>query len=292
LPRDVRQNPMDNPVYPSFHGSRLVHLLSDFKPAVVEEPWRHFADRFGQLVGLPGSISLSMMHADLSAMSFQPEPRTTADITESVREEFLRARLSLVRAITSSFDPAAGRKGGKLPTLEGLYDHFQLTGVFSAKRSERSQNHAAAFEPYRKFYVARQHNLEIKVQQLRAYIGDAITGLSPELAKLSKLDASLENALSSRGRELFAVVPKLLELRFGERLDIHRQAIPKDPAASDLEPWLQPGGWIRTFCGEMRQLLLAELEARLQPVMGMMESLPETNAADYAMNKGKYLDRD
>jgi hypothetical protein len=292
VPGDVRQNSMDNPAYPSFYGSRLVHLLSGFKPAGAEAPGRHFADRFGQLVGLPGSISLSMAHADLSAMTFQPEPVAAADVAKSVREEFLRVRMSLVRAIAVSFDPAVGRNGSRLPTPEGLYAHFELTGVFAAKRPGRAQNHAAAFEPYRKFYVARQRNLEIRIQQLRAHIGAAISGLSAELAQLSKLDASLENALSGRSRDLFAVVPKLLELRFGERLDLHRQALAKEPEAADLERWLQPGGWIGTFCGEMRELLIAELEVRLQPVLGMLESLPETSAADRSLDKGKYPDRD
>lgn len=292
MSRDARQNPMDNPVWPSFYGSRLVNLLSDFKPVGLEAPGRHFADRFGQLVGLPGSISLSMAHAELSAMAFTPEPIATADVVKSLQEEFLRVRLSLVRAIAASFDPAAGRKGAMLPASGELYAHFQLTGVFAAKRPRRSQNHAAAFEPYRKFYIGRQRNLEIRVQQLRAHVGAAISCLSPELAQLTKLDASLDNALSSRSRDLFAVVPKLLEQRFGERLEIHRQALAKEPEICDLERWMQPGGWIGTFCVEMRELLLAELEVRLQPVLGMMESLPETAAADGSRDKGKNPDCD
>jgi Protein of unknown function (DUF3348) len=43
----------------------------------------------------------------------------------------------------------------------------------------------------------------------------------------------------------------------------------------DFEKWIKPGGWLSAFCIEMRELLLAELEVRLQPVVGMINALPQ-----------------
>ena len=39
--------------------------------------------------------------------------------------------------------------------------------------------------------------------------------------------------------------------------------------------WLQPGAWLHTFCQDMRAVLLAELELRLQPVAGLLDALNE-----------------
>jgi hypothetical protein len=151
-----------------------------------------------------------------------------------------------------------------------------LTGIFSAKHKGKSKKQTTAYEPYRKFYMSRQKGLDIKVQHLRAEIRDSISGLSPVLAQLSRMDKALSESLSESSRETFAVVPKLLEKRFSQLFDIHRPELPKNPEVTDLEPWMKPGGWISAFCMEMRELLLAELEIRLQPVVGMIDSLPPT----------------
>ncbi len=259
------------------HESRLVRLLSDLNVSDVEVSQSHFSERFGQLVDLSGSITLSGMLGELSAVSFQP----TGISTKAIKDEFLRVRTALVHSIAKSFVPSVGR----LPTPAKFHSHCKLTGVYTATRSESPKNHAAAYEPYRNFYMARQGDLAVKIQHLRAHIRDSISGLSPELAQLSSLDTGLGDVLSVRTRELFAVVPKLLGTRFGRLLHEHWQELPSKPVASDLEPWMKPGGWISKFCGEMRELLLAEIEIRLQPVLGMIDALPIAATVNRTINE-------
>jgi hypothetical protein len=55
-------------------------------------------------------------------------------------------------------------------------------------------------------------------------------------------------------------------------LQTHWQTLSGNPEPDDLTPWMFPGGWLASFCGRMRELLLAELEIRLQPVLGLIES--------------------
>jgi hypothetical protein len=43
---------------------------------------------------------------------------------------------------------------------------------------------------------------------------------------------------------------------------------PDDPAL-----WMQPGGWLANFCRELQGVLLAELDLRLQPTVGLIEAL-------------------
>jgi hypothetical protein len=67
-------------------------------------------------------------------------------------------------------------------------------------------------------------------------------------------------------------VPQLLGRRFEQLHQAHRSAL---PTPDDPARWLQPGAWLHTFCQDMRVVLLAELELRLQPVAGLLEALNE-----------------
>lgn len=266
-------------------------MLAELGPDGLDSTHRHFADRFGQLMGLQGSMLLSKMHEELSAMRGQPDPDATAGVAQNAREESLRVCGELMRTLAMCFDPAKGKGWGGLPVPEALHAHFQSTGVYEARQSGSPRRLAAAFAPYRKFYTARQRDLDVRLQQLRAHIGAAITRLSPELAQVARLDATLTQVLCARSRELFSVIPQLLAQRFGQDLDRYRRQLPKAPAAADLAPWMQPGGWIHAFCIRMRKLLFAELEVRLQPVLGMIDSLPETTDAGFISAGGNAPDR-
>ncbi len=269
-------------VLSSLHDSRLVCLLSGLNGSGIEVSQSNFSEKFGKLVDLPGSLTLSAMLGELSAVAFEPSGISAT----TIKNAFMEMRTELVRFIAKSFVPGAGRIRDKLPTPAVFHSHCKLTGVYAATRPESPKNHAAAYEPYRKFYVTRQSDLAIKIQQLQSHIGDAISGLSPELAQLSKLNTGLGDILAVRTKELFTVVPQLLGRRFGRLLDEHWQELPNRPGVSDLAQWMESGGWISKFCGEMRELLLAEIDLRLQPVLGMIDSLSETNISDQTSDKG------
>ncbi|MFJ0904018.1 DUF3348 family protein, partial [Bordetella bronchiseptica] len=86
---------------------------------------------------------------------------------------------------------------------------------------------------------------------------------------LAVVDAIMERSLGARERTLLAAVPTLLERHF-ERL---RQAALAGPQeAGDAAP-PQPGAWLATFGRDMRSVLLAELDIRLQPVEGLLAVL-------------------
>jgi hypothetical protein len=265
---------MDISAFASLNGTRLVRLLSDQNVSGIRVSQSHFAERFAQMLHFSSIINLSMALEDVSgsASAFKPSGISGP----SIRNAFLSAQTELVRFIIAGFTPTARTMDGHLPTAESLHTHCEWTGIFSAKHKGKSKKQTTAYEPYRKFYMNRQRGLDIKVQHLRAEIRDSISGLSPALAQLSRMDKAISEAISEASREIFALVPKLLEQRFSRLFDLHRQELPGNPEAADLEPWMKPGGWISAFCMEMRELLLAELEVRLQPVVGMIDSLPPT----------------
>jgi len=84
----------------------------------------------------------------------------------------------------------------------------------------------------------------------------------------------LSDSLAGHTAKLFNVTPKLLESRFKQLLEAHLE---KSGGVNDTEPsqWLIPGGWLELFYKDMQELLLAELDVRLQPVVGLLEALNE-----------------
>ena len=118
-----------------------------------------------------------------------------------------------------------------------------------------------AFEPYRKFLSAHQRQMESTVRNLRAQLRLQLSKRNAAGSQLAALDAAFESILSEREAALLAKVNKQLEKRFVKALKAHLQA-PEDPAR-----WLSP--LHQTF----RQTLLAELDTRLQPALGLLEAL-------------------
>ena len=76
------------------------------------------------------------------------------------------------------------------------------------------------------------------------------------LQQLATLDAALDQMLSARASRLWLAGPQLMARRF-EQL---RQG------------GAEPDTWLDEFGREMQQTQLAELDARLQPVLGLIET--------------------
>jgi len=110
------------------------------------------------------------------------------------------------------------------------------------------------YASYRKRYVDLQRHMEMRIAALRSSVRQALSTSTPALAQLAALDAVLDEMLVDREQKLMSAVPVFLERRFEA---LRRQ---------------QSVGWPDVFDEEMRQLLLAELDDRLQPVAGLVEA--------------------
>lgn len=118
----------------------------------------------------------------------------------------------------------------------------------------------ADFAPYRRHMVAVQRAMEDAVGPLRAQVRAALTCGAPELARLAAIDAVMENVLGPREHALLAMMPTLLDRHF-EHL---------------RSGMAEPGAAARAFRQDLRHALLAELDLRLQPVLGLVEALRTT----------------
>ena len=134
---------------------------------------------------------------------------------------------------------------------------------------------AATYAPYRRFYDAHQHDMELSIQPLRTNVRAALAKTSPRLRKLATLDAAFERILRERESKLLTKVPQLLKKRFEQLFKEHQQKLLDTQQADNPAAWTQAGAWLARFCDDMQMLLLAELELRLQPTLGLIEALIE-----------------
>lgn len=129
---------------------------------------------------------------------------------------------------------------------------------------------AKVYTPFRRYHQAHQRDMENNVRNVRAKVRDGVAAASPKLQQLSALDASFEGILCEREARLLSTIPSLMEKRFHHLRKAHLQTLPND---NNPDLWMKPGAWLARFCTELQTVLLAELDLRLQPAVGLLEAL-------------------
>lgn len=245
-----------------FHSSGFIRLLADFAAADSADSRQSFADRLGQWLDYKDAIALfSVLHGNPASAA----PPQATGAGEAVQKEFVRVRAALVDSIVADGVLNPGKVRIKLP----------------APAWHPSDDGAADFAPYQRYYLAHQRDMNASIGPLRASVRAALATSSPALRRLAALDAALDQALGARERSLLATVPQLLARRFEQLHRAHTLARGDGQAPDDPAQWMQPGGWLAAFCKDMQAVLLAELDLRLEPVAGLMEALGnEVNSND------------
>jgi hypothetical protein len=93
------------------------------------------------------------------------------------------------------------------------------------------------------------------------------------LQHLATLDGAFEGILSEREARLLATLPQLLKKRFEHLRMLHLKTLVDTQQVDNPAQWMQPGAWLERFCHELQTVLLAELDVRLQPALGLLEAL-------------------
>lgn len=238
-----------------FHSSRLIRTLADLAVLETTGPAAALGEKLGLWIDFADAIALTGV---LNAAKPDPQAGVHAPQGATVAQEFAKARAGLESMVTKSSSPAAGRARADLqwPTLD---DPLEDPRVYA---------------PLRRYHQAHQRDMENSVRSLRAKVRDGVALASPALRQLVALDAALEGVLGEREARLMASLPSLMEKRFNQLRKAHLQARQDLPAADDKPAlWMQPGAWLARFCTELQTVLLAELDLRLQPAVGLLEAL-------------------
>jgi hypothetical protein len=231
-------------------GSALVRLLRDMPGLEREPPREQFAEQLSRLVNLPDSIKIA---AALGGGGERNRDAAPAEAS-AARDELQRVRETLLGAVDRSFEPGSRASRIRLPH----------------PGPPRWDEGPAACAPYLKFYMAHQAQFDATVQGLHLRIRTMAAGTCDALARLAALDLALADTLYPSARRFYAGVPALAGARFEELLQ-------QSSAADEDEVGMQ-SRWERllaAFSEELRSLLAAELEARLLPVLGLVEAIEE-----------------
>ena len=238
LAREPRRTPLT--------GSAFVRALAALNDVHAPASPDAFAQRLSQWLAWTDAFSLSAALSDAPA---RPDVaalvgRAAASADE---REFARVRAALVKTIADA--PAGGAEPRRLGR--------PLAGA-------AAPTEVPDFATYRQRYTKCQLAMETQIVPLRRRLRSTLADRSSALAKLAELDTVMEQVVGAQERTLLATVAGRLESRF-DRL----RGAQGDAALAVPTP---PGPWLDRFRQEMRSLLLAELDLRLQPVEGLLEA--------------------
>lgn len=215
-----------------------------------------FAEQFGKWVHFADAITLAAVNSEGGAIVPNLQPASLPAALAAVDADVRRVQAMLTQSITQSLLPGAANPHLRLPTMD-----IELPLKFPA-----------AYAPFRRFHEAHQRDMEARIQPLRAKVRQAVANASPALRKLADLDATFEKILRDRESKLLGRVPLLLGRRFEQLYKARRQRIEADQE-DDPATWNRPEGWLARFSADLQTVLLAELELRLQPTLGLLEAI-------------------
>lgn len=234
------------------YGGRLARLVAELGGATAGKAPPDFAERLGRLFDLSDTIVLDDATRRTPPGPFESDTAQRRERETALSAELARTRDELAAAVLESFESPS------------------VSDPLPAPKAARKPGIPPSFEPYQRFYQTRQRQLAVGAQRLRARARKALAQQGPELAQLAELDAVFDNTLANYTRQAFGALPKVLDKRFRTLWRAHhKKAEDPDPP----ENWIQEGAWLDRFQREMRLLLLAELEARLEPAQGLLDAL-------------------
>ena len=248
LARDARRTPLT--------GSTFIRALAALNDVPASEAPDAFAQRLAQWFDWTHAFSLSAALSEGAVRADVPAFGGLGALTADERE-FARVRSALATTIADA--PAGGAEPRRI--VRPLAGAVMPTAM------------PADFATYRQRYTQCQLAMETQIVPLRRRLRSTLADRSPALAKLAELDSVMEQVVGAHERALLATVAGRLEPRFDQLRGTH------DDASSDAAPQaVRPGPWLERFREEMRSLLLAELDLRLQPVEGLLEACRKSSS--------------
>lgn len=212
------------------------------------------AERLGHWLGAFDAIKLDgVLHSIKSRVSERPIPGPAVDAGQLERT-VQTAKAELLGLIDTRLPSALPARGQAAPNVDD---------------STAASSHAM----HQQRYLDLQQQMSVRLAQCRAQVRQGMSLGKPQWRQLAVLDASMEQMLGRHEQKLWAQLPVCLERRF----EYWRQSQPlaEVAAGQEEEPaqWPQSGDWRHAYGQDQRALLLAEMDVRLQPILGLLEAV-------------------
>ena len=163
--------------------------------------------------------------------------------------------VSLSRALDGPAQPAEDAATPDAATLLEEYARIRADLEDAIRKGPAPAADSTGFAPIHQHIQAMQRAMLTATGYLRGDLRELLAAGTPALARLAEVDAAMEAALSPREHALLQPVSAALQARFEH---------------------LQQSGtadWMPAFRHQLRDLLLAELDLRFQPVEGLLAAL-------------------
>ncbi len=246
-------NGRPNTLKNSPQGGPLTRQLAGLGARAARAPLPCFGERLARLFDLSDTVALDAANVRPRDGHFSADGKAA----ERLRAELDKLRRTQREAIEASVtDDRIGTRNG-LPVPEA--------GPSAAQPPD--------FEPYRRFYQGKQRQMAAAIPPLRLKARGALTDYSPALAQVAQIDAVFDATLTGYARGGFGAVPGVLEKRFLALWPDRQQSLLAEEPGHRPEDWMKEGAWLHRFCQEMKTMLLAELDTRLEPVQGLLDAL-------------------
>lgn len=232
----------------------------------LRTPRQPFTPRLADAMGWMDAVALAQVLA--APATARPAPTDVPDAEPPVLAARRWAEAALERLVAelhAAFaEPTLVQGGPPLPLGRG-----RALPV----RSAGASNPQDAVAPYRLHHATQQRALAGRVATFRTRLRAQLSEAGPALAQLAAYDAVFDRALAEAEQQRLSGLSALLVQR---GLDLQAQA-PGQPADAEAWPLV---GWRATFWADVQRLLRAELDLRLQPVLGLLEALNDAAAAE------------
>ncbi len=245
----------------SVNSSRLIRFLTENELIGVAAQAEDVGHRLGDWLNFRQAIALHKLLADAPAPMTPPGRRAALMHAEDLRTHVYKVRAALEQSIVQGAAPGSGLSSIDLPLAE----------------LDQPIDPQPAFEPCRRYLNAHQRQMEAVISTLRQQVRGQVSKL-PALQALVALDAQFESILNDRETLWLGKVIPLLEKRFHQALKQHlKNQTEAQAEATPLEAPNAPA-WLAPIRQLLQNALLAELDTRLQPTMGLLEAFTSENA--------------
>lgn len=268
-------------------GPTLIRLLTRLTDAEVQQSRQSLSDHLSQWLGWTDAIALSAA-LNTAPPVIAPGARMFSSAEE---RECVRVRTTLADAIASDTAATAAKR-----VAPARASAKKLAAVLAED--------AFDYSSFRQRYLSLQHTMETSIGNLRSRLRGMVAARNGEWTRLAVVDAIMDRALLPKERALLGAIPKLLQAHFDRLRKAEEAALaqaaeqalaePRAPADATADvpgdteapavdaaqagtsppaPAITAGAWLDTFRADMRAVLLAELDVRLQPVEGLLAAL-------------------
>lgn len=241
----------------SLHNTRLVALLAQWNES---EPARgqnaHVAEQLGQWLGTVGSVKLSRALHAIETLPMAPSAAQDMPDTLALDKTFQATRSDVMGLI-------------RAPVMVPRPTRERADNTPVAEPDPRVGTDFSALAPR---YFALQKQMEARLSGLRVQMRASLSQGNATLRQLAALDAVMEQMLGDREQRLWALLPAQLEKRLAALHRQHECALEQSGRTDDPQQWRKTGGWLWMFEQDLQALLLAEMQVRLQPIMGLLQA--------------------